>query len=199
LGLKELSERFNKSCYENFGANLYKYLSTSQLTYTSWINFLYDETNNPVFLPTAEHEKFFRESIYGGRTYKYKHISSQRDAYINMQISFEDIEDYLIDADVNSLYPAAMKNEFSIGIPNSLRENTPSVKYFNELIEKDGKCPKVGIYKVEYTTSKDLIDEILPRREEGQASLLRLICNAISNESTPAEARNNSRLIILVF
>ena len=59
LGLKELSERLNKSCYENFGANLYKYLSTSQLTYVSWINFLYDETNNPVFLPTAKHEKFF--------------------------------------------------------------------------------------------------------------------------------------------
>eukprot|EP00835_Amoeboradix_gromovi_P002669 NODE_156_length_16689_cov_0.273960.p2 type:complete len:509 gc:universal NODE_156_length_16689_cov_0.273960:14999-13473(-) len=170
LGLKELSERLNKSCYENFGANFYKYLSTSQLTYASWINFLYDETNNPVFLPTAEHEKFFRESIYGGRTYKYNHkfVSSQHDAYINKKISFEDIEDYLIDAYVNSLYPAAMKNEFPIGIPNSLRENTPSLKYFNELIEKDGKCPKVGIYRVEYITNKNLIDGILPRREEGR-------------------------------
>ena len=40
LGLKELSERLNQRCYEKFGVNLYKYLSTSQL-----INFLYSDTN----------------------------------------------------------------------------------------------------------------------------------------------------------
>ena len=74
----------------------------------------------------------------------------------------------MIDTDVNSLYPAAMKIEFPIGIPNSLREITTSLKYFNELIENDGKCPKVGIYIVEYITNKNLIDRILPRREEGR-------------------------------
>jgi DNA polymerase type B, organellar and viral len=107
LGLKELSERLNQSCYEKFGVNVYKYLSTSQLTYASWINFLYSDTNDPVFLPTAEQVKFFR-SIYGGRTYKYKHkfVSSQREAYMNKQIPCEDIDDYPVDADVNSLYPA---------------------------------------------------------------------------------------------
>ena len=79
LGLKELSERLNKSCLENFGVNLYKFLSTSQLTYAAWVDFLYKESNNPVFLPTPEQEHFFRESIYGGRTYKYKRkfISTQ--------------------------------------------------------------------------------------------------------------------------
>ena len=83
----------------------------------------------PVFLPTAEQEKFFSESIYGGRTYKYKHkfVSSQRDAYMNQQIQFEDIDDYLVDADIMSLYLAAMQNEFRVGIPNALKPNSPSI------------------------------------------------------------------------
>jgi hypothetical protein len=38
LGLKELSERLNKSCFENFSVNLYKYISTSQLTYDVWVH-----------------------------------------------------------------------------------------------------------------------------------------------------------------
>ena len=84
------------------------------------------------------------------------------------KLSFENIDDYLIDADVNSLYPAAMKNKFPIGIPTRLKPNTPSVKYFNELIGEKTKCPKFGIYRVEYVTNKTLIDAILPRREEGR-------------------------------
>ena len=32
LGLKELTELLNQGCYEKFGVNLYKFLSTSQLT-----------------------------------------------------------------------------------------------------------------------------------------------------------------------
>ena len=37
MGLKELTEKLNLSCFENFGVNLYKYLSTSQAV---WVNFL---------------------------------------------------------------------------------------------------------------------------------------------------------------
>lgn len=35
MGLKELTEKLNLSCLENFGVNLYKNLSTSQLTYVA--------------------------------------------------------------------------------------------------------------------------------------------------------------------
>ena len=112
---------------------------------------------------------FFRESIYGGRTYKYKHkfVSEQREAYISGGLTFEEIDDYLIDADVNSLYPAAMKNAFPTGIPMHLKPNTPSVALYNTSIQEGEKCP-VGIFKIEYVTNKNLIDGILPRREEGR-------------------------------
>jgi hypothetical protein len=39
---------------------------------------------------------------------------------------------YIIDADVNSLYQAAMKNEFSTGFPIHLKPNAPSVKYLTK-------------------------------------------------------------------
>ena len=168
LGLKELSERLNKECFENFSVNLYKYMSTSQLTYSIWVNRLYSRKKNKIYLQNPEQEKFFRESIYGGRTYKYKDnfISKQRNDYINGGVSFEDIDDYLIDADVNSLYPAAMMNSFPIGIPVKLK--TKTLEYFNKLVEEERKCPKIGIYQIQYTTNKHLIDGILPRREEGR-------------------------------
>ena len=88
-------------------------------------------------------------------------------AYVDGELSFEDIDDYLIDADVNSLYPAAMKNKFPIGIPSRLKPNAPSANFFNELIRNHSKCPKIGIYRIEYVTNKYLIDAILPRRENG--------------------------------
>jgi hypothetical protein len=69
---------------------------------------------------------------------------------------------------VNSLYPAAMQNEFPVGIPNILKPNSSSVTYFNELIQKTTKCPEVGIYRIEYVINKNLLDGILPRREEGR-------------------------------
>ena len=165
MGLKELSERLNKSCFENFKVNLYKYMSTSQLTYAVWVNHTYKENKFSIYLQNGEQESFFRESIFGGRTYKYKHsfTSSQRDAFLIGEISFEDVDDYLIDADVNSLYPAAMKEEFPIGEPIKVE-----VEEFNNFIRLNGKCPYMGIFRVEYVTNKNLIDSVLPRREKGR-------------------------------
>jgi hypothetical protein len=70
LALKKLIKLLNQSCFEKFGVELNIFtnifMSTSQLTYAVWVNFLYNERKNAVFLQTPEHEKFFRESIYGG-------------------------------------------------------------------------------------------------------------------------------------
>jgi DNA polymerase type B, organellar and viral len=60
-----------------------------------------------------------------------------------------------------------MKNEFPTGIPMLLKPNTPSVTHYNDLILKGEKCP-VGIFRVEYVTNENLIDGILPRRDDGR-------------------------------
>ena len=168
LGLKELTERLNKECFEQFNVNLYKYLSTSQLTYSIWINRLYTQAKNPIYLQTPEQEVFFRQSIYGGRTYKYKHsfTSKQRENYMNGSVKFEEIDDYLIDADVNSLYPSAMMNEYPVGIPIKLKSRT--LEFLNKIIQEEKKCPRLGIFHIKYITNKYLIDAILPRKEAGQ-------------------------------
>jgi hypothetical protein len=56
-------------------------------------------------------------------------------------------------------------NDFPVGIPIKLKAKM--LEYFNKLINEEGKCPKIGIYRVKYITNKYLIDGILPRREEG--------------------------------
>ena len=81
-------------------------------------------------------------------------------------LKFEDIDDYLIDADVNSLYPAAMMNRFPVGIPIKVESQT--LAHFNKVIQQENRCPKLGIFRVRYITNKYLIDGILPRREEGR-------------------------------
>ena len=48
MGLKELSEKLNQSCYDNFGVNLYKFISTSQLTYAIWVDNWYKESTIPI-------------------------------------------------------------------------------------------------------------------------------------------------------
>ena len=129
-------------------------MSTSQLTYAVWVNHWYKESTNTIYLQTAEQEKFFRESVYGGRTYKYKNsfISTQRDAFLKQDLVFEDIDDYLVDLDVNSLYPAAMMKEFPIGTPARLDDTT--ISEFNQYISENGKLPSVGIFRIDYKPTK---------------------------------------------
>ena len=93
-------------------------------------------------------------------------VSSQRDAFLNDELTFDEIDDYLIDADVNSLYPAAMKEEYPTGVP--LRLDDESINDFNDFVKKFRRCPKFGIFKVKYISNKNLIDCILPRRENGK-------------------------------
>ena len=88
--------------------------------------------------------------------------------HIDAEIELSQIDDYLVDADVNSLYPAAIKNVYPVGVPQYLKPGSHSLAYFNELLESNSKCPEVGIYRLEYITNKNLIDGVLPRRQDGR-------------------------------
>ena len=124
------------------------------MTFNIWkskINGIYD-----IQLPNLEQEKVFRKSIRGGRTYKSKNRfeSVQYKAYLNGECNFEDMVDYLIDADVVSLYPTAMAHfEYPIG---------DCIKLDGEKIMKG----KLGIYHIKYKTNKNLMHSIGGRRSE---------------------------------
>jgi len=152
MGLKELYEKLNNGVYEKHKVNITDYISTSSLTFNLWKE---DYMNNQellketeykpidfINLPTLEQEKAFRKSVRGGRTYKSKHRfkSKQYEAFINGEVDFDNIEDYLIDADVVSLYPTAMaKYPYPVGLCKKLETDKEKVifsaKYKGEDIE----------------------------------------------------------------
>ena len=150
LGLKELYEKLNNSIYEKYKVNVTKYISTSSLTFNLWkehymseqeSNVTEEEQKNIDFihLPTLEEEKGFRQAVRGGRTYKSKHrfISKQYEGFKSGDISFDDIDDYIIDADVVSLYPTAMaKYEYPVGQCKKL-EQTELISERNNFVSFD--------------------------------------------------------------
>jgi hypothetical protein len=150
IGLQELYEKVNSPIYDKYSVNLCEFMTTSSCAFKIWRDvFLKDE----VHLPNAYVETCFRQSVYGGRCYKNKNrfLSKQYRKYKKGLISYDEIVDYIFDADVVSLYPTAMLKEFPIG---------------KEKITTNYKKGKMGIYYIKYKANKKLLTPILPRKED---------------------------------
>lgn len=155
-GLKELYEKVNETIFDKYKLNLSSYISTSSLTYTLWKQNI--NRKHFIQLPNISQEEGFRQSVRGGRTYlsKKRFISNEYNDVISGIKKFEDINDYVVDCDVVSLYPTAMaKYEYPTG----------------ECFKYDVSKPKVkgvmGIYKIKYETNKNCQHSIGGRRECG--------------------------------
>jgi hypothetical protein len=167
LGLREFTEKFGFSIERRFKVDLLKYLSTSQLTYEMWIHFLLRTFREAAIqVPAMEQEGLFREAIYGGRCYKSKHrfVSSQLDDYLDGSIAFGELDDYLVDMDVVSLYPAAME-KFKYPTGSITFAEKADLDRMNAAIISDRTLEDYGIFKIRYTTNKELAHAVLPRRE----------------------------------
>ena len=156
LGLEELYNKYNTAIFDKHRANVSQYISTSSLTFNLWKE-MFGMTEDTIYLPTLEQEKAFRQAVRGGRTYKSKHrfTSKQLKRLNEDRMSFEEIMDYLVDADVVSLYPAAMSQyKYPVG----------------KAIETDHIVPcKMGIYYVDVIPNKNLLHSIGGRRgDKGQ-------------------------------
>jgi len=150
MGLSELFVKINTKVFEDYKVNITSYISTSALTFNMWKQKI--KGKYIISLPTIKQEDAFRQSVRGARTYpsKRRFISSQYEDYINGKIEFKDINDYLIDADVVSLYPAAMANyKYPIGHPKETNEY---------------KQDKLGIYEIKFTPAKTLQHSLSPVR-----------------------------------
>ena len=159
LGLKELYDKLNKAVHDKFKINISSYFSTSHATFTVWINRVIhsakSDEKGSIIIPTMKMEKTFRPAAFGGRCYKSKHkfISTQRQDYIDGNLKFDQVDDYIIDEDVVSLYPAVMEaNVFPVG---------PPVEVEDVGFNMNGK---IGIYYIKYETNKHLSHAILPTR-----------------------------------
>jgi hypothetical protein len=150
LGLCELYEKTNQPMFDKYKINLCEKLTTSSNAFDIWRdNYLKDK----VFLLDAEKDMNVRQAIYGARCYKNKNRfkSTQYDASIRGELNYEQIDDYIFDADVVSLYPTAMSQyPYPIG-----------KEKITNLYQKN----KLGIYKITYIAPKNLLNPILPRKE----------------------------------
>ena len=149
LGLCELYEKVNDPIYTKYNINLCQKLTTSTNAFDIWKDkFLKDE----IYLLDAEKDINARQAIYGARCYKNKNRfeSSEYEKIINGDLAFDDIKDYIFDADVVSLYPTAMsKYPYPVG-----KEKITNIYQHN----------KLGIYKITYKAPKNLLNPILPRK-----------------------------------
>lgn len=100
-------------------------------------------------------ETVFRSALYGGRCYptQPKWESSQLWAVRQGAISYEDVDDYVLDLDANSLYPTAMSMPMPTG--DLFRWSPPQPIPHN-----------LGIYRVKYFPNKKLYNAPLPSRDK---------------------------------
>lgn len=199
IGLKELSEKIHDVYMEQFKTSWVHTLSTSMMAYKYFVSKCkvlsvetgetikmknkqgveYDKilTENKLVLPTPRQYDFIKQAIYGGRCVLNKklYISKEFDRINSLIVNpgqdlpsfnwlnlvniskedFNNITDYLVYLDATSLYPAAMKNfEYPIGMPFETKEYHPD---------------KLGIYRVSYTSNKNILTPAIPRKDEHNA------------------------------
>lgn len=162
MGLKQLYEKLNGSIHQEHGTNIYNYISTSQLTYNIGMKTM----ENNIVLPTIEEDSFYRKAIYGGRTYpsKKEFVSTEREKYLNGEMKFDDIKDYIIDSDVVSLYPSAMALFQYPCDDKPIQAGKHLLEYLNKQLKETGRVAHMGIYEIRYKANKNLTHAILPRR-----------------------------------
>ena len=153
VGLRKLFNIMNAQVHDDFGVNVTDFYSCSHRCYELWRRerFLKDK----IGLPTYKQSCFYRRATYGGRTYKNKtHFrSEQMDDIEAGKVKYDDVNDYCVDMDVVSLYPAAMAhNEYPIGREIETQDEVPG---------------KMGIYRCKVTCPKNILTPQLPRHDGG--------------------------------
>jgi len=152
LGLKEFYDKMNENLFKSFGVNISHYLSTSHMAYTIWKNnFLGDR----IELLDYDNTNFAREAVYGGRTYpnKKEFESKQYKGVMEGQTKYVDLDDYIEDRDVVSLYPTAMLRKYPIGDHQECGEGV----WMSEFM---------GIYDVSVECPKKMYTPYLPRKSK---------------------------------
>lgn len=102
-----------------------------------------------------ELEGVFRAALYGGRCYPTQTLweSSQLIAVREGALGYEEVDDYVLDLDANSLYPHAMSMPMPTGELHVWDKTSPIP-------------PNLGIYYIKYIANKKLMNSPLPSREK---------------------------------
>ena len=159
--LKELTIKFIRETWNQFSIYVPYYITLSQLAFDMWRSTLSPLVKLP--LPTEPTlYDMINKSTYGGRCHFVKRAYTSPDA----NKAYDDIQDYLVDWDVVSLYPSSMMSmEFPYG---ELKHwNTgQGVQYLNDLVRTHSILP-IGIYEVVVrSVPNHMVIPPLPRKND---------------------------------
>jgi hypothetical protein len=188
MSLAELFEKANEKAMKEWNVNLTSYISTSHLSFSYFFSahagFM---RQYKIYAPrTIEEDRFIQQALFGGRTYpsadgfqskQYEEviktiakIENDFDDLYNGKLTkeqyekrnkemeaeickvYEKVTDYEVYLDANSLYPSAMVGyEYPVGLSRTADHYVPG---------------KLGIYECTYIAPSNLLQPVLPRRDE---------------------------------
>lgn len=177
VSLREMYKKYATSVFTDFNLNCIDYMTLSSLAFKYWRTTIDEKVH---LLPYNE-DKWMRKSIYGGRCYPIKRyfVSSQYEDAKEGKIKYEDINDYLADADVVSLYPTAMAKtdkdktflkdhnigEYPVG-DYTVDENQLRLDFIKNELNKGVFKKPYFVIEADIIPNKELVNAVLPRRDE---------------------------------
>lgn len=164
LGLRDLYEVMAEVVHDQYRVDIFDFLSASQLTFYGWAKKM-EKAGEVIYLPSNAEKEIYQGSVYGGRTYpsKKKFESRQRQMFMDGITRFEDINDYVQDLDVVSLYPAAMLYNYPSGRSYELSEYI--CKKYNKMLANKEPIPFCIVY-CEVTPNRLLQHAVIPSRRD---------------------------------
>lgn len=182
--LTEIVETYTKNVHESFGIDAFKYVTLSSMTYKLWGQTTLEQ-NVIIQTPQKENYDFIKDAIYGGRVFPMqKHFATNalnpeeekviEDIYkkLDQNIPLDEIkydpddikniwnkcwesDSFIMNMDMNSLYPTAMCMEYPVGVGT-----------WSSNPERDFAKGFIGIYHIEWEAPKNIIMAILPQRNK---------------------------------
>lgn len=170
--LRELYRIYSKAQFECFGVDVNRAVSLSEFAYNVWSTLC--PVMNHISVPhTGKEEDDDRAAYYGGRVTPQR-VEFQSSEYVEGQkeYDFDEITDYLIYPDVNSLYPAVCRKfAYAIGpwryVSREEMEGLNMIDILNARSPDHPTRPVVprSCFKVSVKCPKDIITAFLVERK----------------------------------
>ncbi len=174
MALAELYRIYSSTMWKIFRIDIYHSISPSQYAMQCWLKSLKEATIMQIYIPhTGKEENDFRAAYYGGR------VSAQRREYQSCQLeehllfnaekeyklAYEWINNFLVNPDVNSLYPFVQAdNNYAYGKWRYVQGEAIRKKAINNL-ENEIYLRKTQ-FKVDVRCPTDLLTPFLVHRDE---------------------------------
>lgn len=193
ISMQELYFRFSNMFFRTFRINIKSRFTISQTAYEFWTTTI-DSAALNLTIPPLNIDRFFRRGVYGGMSLPQKQYFHSRDftaeevekvvikskidntgRYLDEEADIEaeflkkPIGDYLVDTDVVSLYPTAMKQDFPTGSMVYTTEGEKLTELWGaveEWVALGIKPMATFIAEVDMLVPKDLVCVPLPRKKK---------------------------------